>query len=214
VADLSHELRGPLATLGGYLEAIQDGIVPCTPELLAELGDECRRLDRLTADLALLSRLDEGSVPLRRTGVDLADAAARVVARLQPQFDASGVGVRLERAGPVPVLADPDRLDQILVNVVGNALKFTPSGGTVRVTVRARAGTAEAVVADTGRGIAADELPRVFDRFYRGTATQEDGTGIGLTIARGLARALGGDLVAASSGPGCGATFVVTLPTP
>jgi signal transduction histidine kinase len=214
VADLTHEIRGPLATLGGYIEAMQDGLVPCTPELLAELGQECRRLDRLTADLSLLSRIDEGAVPLHLERLGLGAAVRRVVDRLQPQFDASAVSVQVREDAPCDVLADPDRLDQILVNVVGNALKYTPAGGWVEV-VTARRGTAGRVrVSDSGVGIEASDIDRVFDRFFRGSSAEHrEGTGIGLTIARGLARAQGGDLAAESPGPGRGATFTLDLPS-
>lgn len=213
VADLTHELRGPLATVGGYIEAMQDGIVECTPELLAELAGECRRLDRLTADLWLVSRLDEGALPLDLCDVDLAEACRRAVGRLQNRFAAGAVQVTVDALQPAIVHADPDRLDQILTNVLGNAAKYTPPGGRVRVVVTADGRVGRCTVTDTGCGIPPEDLPHVFDRFFRGNgANRVDGTGIGLTVARGLARVQGGDVFAASPGAGAGATFTLELP--
>jgi histidine kinase len=214
VADLSHELRTPLATVSGYIDAMQDGIVAPEPELLAQLSDECRQLERLIADLSLVSRLDEGTPPLTLEEVDVAALAEQVTGRLRPQFDATDVAVtvRVTDEGPC-VLADRGWLAQILTNLIGNALKYTGAGGRVRVMTGRIRDQVVCTVDDTGCGVAAADLPRLFDRFYCGTtAGGTAGTGIGLTVARDLARAHGGELTVRSDGPGCGATFRLELP--
>ena len=123
-------------------------------------------------------------------------------------------GVRVEVDAPLPVDADPDRITQVLTNIIGNALTATPAGGSVTVRARARGQLAEVVVTDTGAGLAAADLERIFERFYRvpGQPHRSSGSGIGLTIARNIARGHGGDVTAASAGPGQGATFTLTLP--
>ncbi len=162
------------------------------------------------ADVQL--RLDEGTLTLDRRRAELGDAAERVTARLRPQFDASDV--TLTAHGPrVAIQADPDRLAQILSTLVGNALRYTPAGGRVDVEWGRDRGDAWCAVQDTGRGLTPEELTRVFDRFARGSSSAGiPGSGVGLTLARSLARAPGGDLTAASEGPGRGARFVLRLP--
>jgi signal transduction histidine kinase len=213
VTDLGHELRTPITTIQGYVEGFQDGVIPTTPESFAELADEVRRLERLTADLGLLSRLDEGQVALTRSRVDLGMVARQVVGRLQPQLDASELSVVADGPDGLWVDADPDRLVQVLVNLLGNAIRYSPPGATVAVRWSRSGGWAECGVADTGPGIPPDELSVVFDRFVRGSAAAgTPGTGVGLTIARSLARAHGGDVVASSAGLGRGSTFTLRLP--
>jgi histidine kinase len=131
--------------------------------------------------------------------------------RLRPQFDDQNVALRVDSPG-LRVSGDPDRLTQVIVNLLGNALSYTPSGGTVEVTGRRRNGHIELAVGDTGRGLSTADLQRVFERFYRADPSSIGGSGIGLTIARGIARAHGGDVVAHSDGPGAGATFTLVLP--
>jgi signal transduction histidine kinase len=211
VAELAHELRTPITTVQGFVEGFQDGVIEPTPESFAELADEVRRLERLTADLGLLSRLDEGQVALELQAVDLGAVARQVVLRLRPQSEASGLAVDLAGSDGVQVRADADRLRQVLSNLVGNAVRYTGAGGTIRVEWGADARWGWCSVSDTGPGLRADELETVFDRFTRGSAGAGiPGSGVGLTIARSLARAQGGDVVVVSDGPGCGATF--TLP--
>jgi histidine kinase len=214
VTELGHELRTPITTITGFVEGFQDGVIEPTPEVLAELGDEVRRLERLTADLGLLSRLDEGQVVLDCRRIHLGDVAASVVARLRPQFAAGDVALSAQGT-TAPVDADPDRVAQVLTNLVGNALRYTPAGGHVDVRWWSRHGDVWCSVADDGRGLAADELTSVFDRFVRGSASAgTPGTGVGLAVARSLARAHGGDVTATSPGPERGATFVLRLPAP
>lgn len=217
VSDLAHELRTPLTTVRGFLEGLTDGVFEPTPDVLADLTDEVARLQRLVGDLNVLSRADEGALPLDLARHDVARVAVSVAGRLAPQFADKGIALDVDAPGPVPAVIDRDRVTQLLTNVVGNALAYTEPGGRVGVTVRAEGSGggegAQAVVevTDTGRGIAADELARVFDRFHR-VDHSGSGTGIGLTIARSVARAHGGDVTVRSPGPGQGSTFVVRLP--
>lgn len=216
MTELAHELRTPIATVGGYLEALQDGVVDPTPELFAELVDELGRLRRLTDDLGLMSRLDEGQLELHLAPVDLADCVVAVAERLRPQFDAAGVELEVGSVGgaaDATVTADRDRVVQILANLMGNAVRYTSRGGHVDVAVEAHEREVRCIVADDGIGIDPVDLDRVFDRFHRAAgAAAVTGTGVGLTIARSLARAHGGDVRAESPGQGRGATFTLILP--
>lgn len=213
MSDLAHELRTPLTTIQGFLEGLIDGVFEPTPEVLGDLSDEVARLERLAGDLGTLSRADEGALQLAWSDADVADLTRRVTDRLRPQFDDKGVELQLRAPDPVPARVDADRVVQLLTNLVGNALAYTAPQGSVTVTVAVAPVDHEVVVAvqDTGIGIAADELESVFERFHRGDRTGP-GTGIGLTIARSIARAHGGEITAASPGRGAGATFTVRLP--
>lgn len=212
LSDVSHELRTPLTTIEGYMEAVLDGVLEPTPNIIASVAHEAGRLKRLAADIALLSRAEEETLPLEFESVDLVDLVSGVANRLRPQFDGAKVDLSLDAETPIQVSVDPDRITQVITNIVGNALSYTPSGGSVDVTVRRSGGTAEVVVADTGRGIASDEQKRIFERFYRGDRTSPGGMGVGLSIARSIARLHGGDVHAESAGPDRGSTFTLTLP--
>jgi histidine kinase len=216
LGEVGHEMRTPLTAIDGYVEGVMDGVFAPTPQTLGAISDEVRRLRRLADDLSTLSRTEEHRLEIRPADVDLAALARRAVERLQPQFRDAGVTVTA--AGPpVPVRADPDRIAQVITNLLGNALAATSPGGRVTVTVTAGADSRQATltVADTGAGLAGPDLERIFERFYRvpGRPRRGDGSGIGLTIARGIARAHGGDLTARSAGSGRGATFTLRLPT-
>lgn len=210
MGDLSHELRTPLSAIEGYMEGLIDGVVPAEAEVFASVAEEAARLKRLAADLSSLSGVEEGTAPLAREQVDLVELADSVAQRLRPQYEDQGV--ELTVSGPrVTVPADPDRLTQVMVNLFGNALSHTPPGGTVEVSSRQLHHEVELRVQDTGRGIDPDDLPHVFDRFYRGDTSAPGGSGIGLTIARSIIRAHGGEITAHSDGPGTGATFIIRL---
>ncbi|MEZ5217308.1 MAG: ATP-binding protein [Ilumatobacteraceae bacterium] len=213
LTDLTHELRTPVATVGSYLEAFQDGLMEPSPDLLAELSDEVARIERLIGDLALLSRIDEHQVSLSLAPHDPAVLVSRVAERLAPQFAAAGVSLAVDTVPGSVVSIDEDRIVQVVTNLVGNALRYTPPGGSVRVSCSAGNGSAVVEVSDDGPGIAPEELDRIFDRFQRGAGTSGiGGTGVGLTIARSLARLHGGDVVARSAGLGHGSTFELRLP--
>jgi signal transduction histidine kinase len=214
LGEVAHEMRTPLTALGGYAEGLIDGVFAPEPEILGAISDELRRLGRLAGDLSALSRAEEQRLDLHPADADLAGLARRAAGRLAPQFADRQVTLAVHADAPLPVRADPDRITQVLTNIIGNALAATPAEGTVTVQARAAGPRAEVSVTDTGAGLAARDLERVFERFYRapGQPRRSSGSGIGLTIARNIARAHGGEVTASSPGPGHGATFLLTLP--
>jgi two-component system, OmpR family, sensor histidine kinase BaeS len=211
VADVAHELRTPIAVLQAGHEALLDGVAEPTPEQLVSLRDEVLRLARMVTDLQTLAAAGAAALHLSRRRCDLAVLAATAADSLAGQFEAAGITLE-RRLASAEILGDPRWLHQVVTNLLTNALKFTPAGG--RVTVRTGPGEDDAVltITDTGTGIPADELPRIFDRFWRShQASQVSGTGIGLAIAAELTRAHGGQL-SASSQPGRGTEMTLTLP--
>ncbi len=220
LGEVTHELRTPIALIRGRMEAVLDGVVAPTDELFVSVADEAARMQRLVDDLVLLSRADEGTLEIAEVELDLAEVASAAAQRLRPQFDHMGVTLSVgESNRPSTVLGDADRIVQVLTNLLGNALGHTPAGGTVRVEPGGDDGSVWIDVVDTGTGVAPDDIERIFERFARGSDeappgrhTRPSGRGIGLTIARSIARAHGGDVVARSLGRGRGATFRLTLP--
>ena len=212
VSEVAHELRTPVATLRGYLEGLLDEVFEPDAETLAAAIGEARRMERLADDLSALSRAEEGRIDLYLEEVDLAQLARGVAERLRPQFDDQDVQLEVDLGVRLPVTVDRDRFAQILTNLVGNALTYTPSGGRVRIAATRGTDIARVEVTDTGRGLTSEQLDLVFDRFYRADRSAAGGTGIGLTIARSLARLHGGDVTAGSPGPGRGSTFILTIP--
>jgi two-component system sensor histidine kinase BaeS len=226
VSDVAHELRTPLANVRSHLEAAEDGVLPLDADLIRSLREEAELLERLVRDLQDLALADAGMLRVHPEERDAADLAAQAVAAHRARAEASGVAVRVDAPpGPVPVHADPGRLRQALGNLVSNAVRHTPAGGTVVLAVRTvRAASAVRqdgndvvlTVTDTGRGIAAEHLPHVFDRFYRADPSRSrttGGSGLGLAITKHLVEAHGGT-VEASSTPGRGAVFTIRLPAP
>ena len=214
-ADASHELRTPLTSVRGLAEyGLQQGDAASREELLRLMGliaGESGRMSRLVDDLLLLARFDAGR-PLDRRPVDLASLAAEAVQRAR--IVAPGRPVTLEAAEPVIVDGDEGRLTQVIDNLIGNAIKHTPPGSPVTVTVAGRAGEAELTVADRGPGMTAEQASRVFERFYRtdGARTRASGgAGLGLAIATALAAAHGGEITV-DTAPGHGAAFCLRLP--
>ncbi|HYN73353.1 MAG TPA: HAMP domain-containing sensor histidine kinase, partial [Nakamurella sp.] len=214
LGEVAHELRTPLTALDGYVEGMIDGVFAPNPDIFASLSEELRRLQRLADDLSSLSRTQEQGLDLHPIDADLADLASRAAARLAPQFHDAHVTLHVNADTALPVHVDPDRITQVLTNLLGNALLATPAGGTVTITARPAEGGSEVVVTDTGVGLSAQDVERVFERFYRahGQPRRSAGSGIGLTIARGIARGHGGDVTASSEGPGHGARFTLVLP--
>jgi two-component system sensor histidine kinase BaeS len=212
LSDVSHELRTPLTVIQGNLEAIIDGVYPADEAHLAPVLEEARVLGRLVDDLRTLASAEAGALSLERESVDLHHLAADLVAGFRAQADAAGVTLAVEGAGPVIVDADPERLRQVLVNLVANALRATSHGGRITVAVSTdEQGAPTLRVEDTGTGIGAEELERIFERFYRSIGSR--GSGLGLPIAREIVRAHGGRIVAESR-PGVGTTMTVRLPPP
>ncbi|WP_033893517.1 sensor histidine kinase [Streptomyces anulatus] len=214
LGDVAHEMRTPLTALDGYVEGLIDGVFTASPDTLAELSAELRRLHRLADDLSGLSRAQEQRLDLHPLDADLADLARRAATRLSPQFDDAHVTLVIAADTALPVHVDPDRITQVLTNLLGNALLATPAGGTVTITAHGSGSRAEVSVTDTGVGLDRADVERVFERFYRvpGRPRRSAGSGVGLTIARGIARAHDGDVTASSPGPGQGARFTVVLP--
>src|SRR6266508_1957444 len=216
LADLAHELRTPLATLDSFLEGIEDGVIPATPDTWHTLREQTTRMRRLVDDVDAVSRAEERHLNLQPHPVDINDFVPGAVRAAAAAFADKAIDLQ-HRPSPTPAhaTADADRIREILDNLLANALRHTPAGGTVTVTALAHARNLDVTVSDTGEGITAEHLPQVFDRFYRADPARSratGGSGIGLTIARALARAHHGDLTAASDGTGHGATFTLTLP--
>jgi signal transduction histidine kinase len=216
LADLAHELRTPIATVDSFLEGIEDEVIPAGADTWRTLREQTGRLRRLVDDIDSVSRAEEHRLDLRRQTLQLDDAVDDALRAAAMVFADRGVALEHHRhPGPVTVRADPDRLREILDNLLGNALRHTPPGGTVSVTTTSRPDEVDVTVADTGEGIAAEHLSHLFDRFYRADPARSrhgGGSGIGLTIARALAQAHDGSLHAASDGLGHGAAFTLTLP--
>lgn len=210
-AEVAHELRTPLTILRTQIEGIQDGVVEPTSPALSSLHDEALRLTRLVEDLETLASADAAGFSLNHVRIDLRGVLEQAVSEFSDAFAAQEVRLS-RRLDEVQVLADPTRIRQIVANLLSNALKFTPRGGGVRLELRRDDDDAVITVADSGPGIPAEDLPRVFDRFFRGRDVRTSGSGIGLTVARELARAHGGDILVASE-RGHGATFTVRLPS-
>jgi len=215
LGEVAHEMRTPLTALDGYVEGLIDGVFSPSPDTFASLSEELRRLHRLADDLSSLSRAQEQRLQLHPVDADLADLARRAASRLSPQFEDAQITLSVNADTAVPVHVDPDRITQVLTNLLGNALLATPANGTVTVTAREGHGHGEFVVSDTGVGLVEAELDRVFERFYRapGQPRRSAGSGIGLTIARTIARAHGGDVTASSAGHEQGASFTLALPS-
>ena len=211
VADVAHELRTPIAILQAGHEALLDGVAEPTPAQLGSLRDEVLRLARMVGDLQTLAEADAAALHPVLRRADLAAVAAEAAGSLAGRFEAAGISVE-QQLTPVPVLADAGRLHQVITNLLTNALKFTPAGGRVTVAAGPDGGQAVLRVTDTGPGIPPGELPRIFDRFWRGQrAAGISGSGVGLAVAAELARAHGGQLTARNS-DGHGAEFTLTLP--
>jgi two-component system sensor histidine kinase BaeS len=212
-ADVAHELRTPLAIVQAQLEELVDGVEPPSPDRLASLHEETLRLARIVGDVETLAAAEGARFRLERHRVDLAEVAREAVEHLHAQADAAGLEIE-EELRPAPVDADRARLEQIARNLLGNALKFTPAGGRVTVSVASLNGKAQLVVEDNGPGLAEDELPHVFERFWRGeSGRQIEGSGVGLAVAAELVHAHGGEITAERGRDG-GARFTVTFPCP
>ncbi|QPC83160.1 HAMP domain-containing histidine kinase [Phototrophicus methaneseepsis] len=217
LGDVSHELKTPLASIKGYMEALQDGVLPVTPETFQLIHQEADRLQRLVDDLQQLSRTEAGQVSMNIQTHKPDEIVQAVIERMRPQFHEKGIQLHVDVPQTLPeVRADRDRTAQVLTNLIGNALQYTASGGEVRVTALSEHGFVRFSVTDTGCGLAATDLDRVFQRFYRvdkSRSRASGGSGIGLTLAKHLIEAQGGDISVTSAGLGKGSQFTFTLPT-
>jgi two-component system OmpR family sensor kinase/two-component system sensor histidine kinase BaeS len=223
VAGIAHELRTPLSVVQGNLEALLDGVFPPTPENIAAIHQETLLLSRLVDDLRELALAEAGQLKIEKQPTDLADLIQRTVLNFRAEATDRGIELGTELASDLPqVPVDPHRLEQVLRNLLANALRYTPAGGRVVVAASSphspqswgARGAVVVSVADTGVGIPADDLPHVFERFWRGDRSRSrtgGGAGLGLAIAKELVEAHGGT-IGVESREGQGAVFTIRLP--
>ena len=228
IGDVAHELRTPLSSIKSVMEGLQDGVLRPEPETFASVEQEVNRLQRLVRDLEELSKAEAGQIHLEKEKINPAELVETAVARLRPQFADKQVSLNTDIPPTLPAItADPARMTQVLLNLLGNALQYTPSGG--RVIVQCAVGDNQIstrqelitdrclliTVTDTGIGLTADQLAHIFERFYRVDKSRSragGGSGIGLTISKHLVEAHNGRLTAASPGLNQGSTFTIILP--
>lgn len=214
-ADIAHELRTPLSIQQAYLEALQDGIYDLSPENLAPIQEQNTSLKHLVEDLRTLALADSGELNLEITDIEPGTFLEKIIRQFQPRADRNDLRLTLDLPDSIPaVKADPQRMEQILVNLIDNALRHSPSGEEVTVRLNVDADQVRISVQDHGTGIPEEELPHIFDRFFRGDESRfhpEGGTGLGLSISRKLAQAHGGELTARNL-PAGGAEFVLFFP--
>ncbi len=215
LADLAHELRTPLATIGAYHEGLADGIVEADSDTLGTLQDATGRLQRLVEDLSLVSSAEEGQLSYDFRPLDLTKLVRAAVDGHAPAAQEHGIHVEAQfPSEPVIVNGDHDRIAQVLANLFKNALEHTPDGGSVTASLTSTVDEAIVVIADTGGGIAPEHLAHVFERFFRADPSRRHvaGSGIGLTISRAIAQGHGGEITAYSDGLQRGSTFTVRIP--
>lgn len=212
-ADVAHELRTPLATLQSHMEAMIDGIWQPDPERLKSCHEEIVRLGRLVGDLEKLAKYESENLVLTKTSFDVSELARHLIQNFEKEFAEKGVSLQLTGAKEI-ITADKDKISQVFVNLLSNALKYTPSGGTVQVSVQGNAQATEIRVKDNGVGIAPEDLPYIFERFYRADKSRNrltGGAGIGLTITKAIVDAHKGTIKVESQ-VNKGTEFVITLP--
>jgi two-component system, OmpR family, sensor histidine kinase BaeS len=215
LADLAHELRTPLATIEAYHEGLADGVVELDAASVAVLEEATGRLQRLVEDLSLVSRAEEGQLALELSPLEVRAIVRAAVDAVVPEAREREVVLQQRLPDrPLNLTGDRDRLTQVLLNLLRNALEHTPAGGSVTVSVEPAEDGISIEVRDTGAGIAAEHLPQVFERFFRADPARRHvaGSGIGLTISRAIVQGHGGTITVHSDGPGRGATFTVRLP--
>ncbi|PFG45007.1 signal transduction histidine kinase [Georgenia soli] len=218
LGDLAHEMRTPVATLDGYLEGIQDGVVPVDEETLAMLRDQVSRLARLAQDISLVTTAEEGRLTMHRQQVRVGALLDAAQAQAAARYAVRGIDLDVTASTLVRetvVSADVDRMGQVLTNLLDNALRHTAAGGLVGIHASREGGTVRIEVTDDGEGIAAEHLPHLFERFYRADTARDrahGGSGIGLAVTRSIVRSHGGEVTATSAGKGQGAAFTVELP--
>lgn len=210
MADIAHELRTPLAVMQGRLEGMLDGVYPRDEEHLAHVLEETRLLARLVDDLRTLAHSESGSLTLQKESTDFAVLLDETITAFKPEAAARGVAIDAQIPSELPLIeVDPLRIREVVTNLLSNAVRYSPDGGTVRVDADATADAITVRVRDSGSGISPEDLPHIFDRFYKGARL--GGSGLGLTIARNLMTAHGGT-IAADSREGTGTTLTITLP--
>lgn len=216
IGDVTHELRTPLTSIKGYMEGLVDGVLPSTPETFDQIHREADRLSRLVDDLQELSRVEAKAYSLDIRSVTVSNLVQTTVKRLTPQATAKRITIHSNLPADLPPLqADEDRITQVLVNLVANAIQYTPEGGDVTISAARQIDEIHISVKDTGVGIPPEHLANLFTRFYRVDKSRSrnagGGSGIGLTIAKHLVEAHGGRIWAESKGDGQGSTFTFSL---
>jgi two-component system, OmpR family, sensor histidine kinase BaeS len=216
IGDVAHELRTPLTAIKGSAEGLMDGVLTANAETYQQIHNEAERLNKLVSDLQELSRVESKAIPLDIQPVGISRLLDTAAKRMQFQFDEKRVALNVNLPhDPILVLADEDRVLQVLTNLLGNALQYTPQSGTVTVTVEREKSAAKFSIRDTGIGIPPKHLAHIFDRFYRvdkSRSRAHGGSGIGLTIAKHLVEVQGGRIWAESEGENKGSVFIFTLP--
>ena len=216
IGDVTHELRTPLTTIKGSMEGLMDGVLPTNAETYSQIYREADRLQRLVNDLQELSRVEAGAYDLHLQTTSVKALVDSTIVRLGSQFLEKGVSISTQISLDLPsIKVDEDRIGQVLLNLVGNALQYTPSGGSVQISATGGPTQVQIAIADTGVGIPPEHLPHVFTRFYRVDKSRSrtgGGSGIGLTIAKHLVEAHGGSIWVESPGVGKGSSFIFTLP--
>jgi two-component system, OmpR family, sensor histidine kinase BaeS len=216
LADLAHEIRTPVAVLDAYMEALEDGVQRLDHDTISTLRDQTRRLTRFSVDVNALSVAERRTTSIDARWISPKALISTAVAAFAPRYCANGVELTSRIADDLPALwGDPERLGQVLSNLLDNALRHSGRGGSVSVTATVADDELTIAVSDTGAGVAPEHLPRLFDRFYRADAArdrQHGGAGIGLSIAKALVEAHDGQIEAHSEGHGMGSTFSVILP--
>lgn len=216
IGDVAHELRTPLTSIQGYAEAIMDGVMQPDEHNMTIIRDEANRMHRLVDDLQALSRAEAGTLTLYRAPTDLHDIVRRATALLEGTAKERHVAFVITHDHPSePVECDADRINQVMINLLTNAIRVSQPNGHIEITTGHDATTVWCRIRDFGEGIDATHLPHIFERFYRVDPSRTratGGAGVGLTIARAIIEAHGGSLTAQSDGLGTGATFVLTLP--
>jgi signal transduction histidine kinase len=212
-ADVAHELRTPLATIGTHIEAMIDGVWEPTRDRLSSCYEEIERMGRLVRDMENLARVESGALKLGKTRLDLREIAESTIRNFEAEIRAKGIDVRVD--GEIPEIeADRDRISQVFVNLISNAVKYTNDNGSITVTLSETDKTARVDVTDDGEGISEGDLPFIFERFYRADKSRNrttGGSGIGLAVVRSIVSSHGGT-VEVESAPGNGSRFRVELP--
>lgn len=216
LANVSHDLKTPLTSIQGFSQAIIDGAARDPVAAARIIHEEAARMNRMVIELTDLARLQAGRLSMTMQPLDLGMLARAMGERLAIVAQEKNITLHVDAPAMPPVSGDGDRLVQVLTNLIGNAIKYTPPGGTVTVRTAMRASGVEVSVQDTGVGISADALPRIFERFYQVDKARgpQRGTGLGLAIVQEIVTAHGGTITASSAGEGWGSTFVVWLPAP
>ncbi len=212
-ADVAHELRTPLATLQSHMEAMIDGIWKPEPERLKSCHEEILRINRMVGDLEKLARYESENLLLNKTEFSMTELVQHIIQNFETDF--MNKGIQLQFSGDEGIaFADRDKISQVIINLLSNALKYTSQGGSVEVGIKSAPDHIEVSVKDTGNGIPPEDLPHIFERFYRADKSRNrltGGAGIGLTIAKAIVEAHRGS-IQVKSRPGEGTEFIVTIP--